>query len=145
MGTEMEPTALFDYPTIESLSKYLANLVESEVSPHLSTTRARRSDGSSSHWILYSEIQVTENVAVPPASKLARRIVVVFAFPFSGMKKCLSYFSTHSYLFVCEDLCLLPFTTLKERKMVVSKDAGRDGLTNAIKVLRNCSVHSEAN
>ena len=50
----------------------------------------------------------------------------------------------HPHLCVCEDLCLLPFETLEERKMVLSKDEGRDGLSNAVEVLRNCSVRSEA-
>ena len=31
LDTELEPTALFDYPTIESLAKYLNELMEPEI------------------------------------------------------------------------------------------------------------------
>ena len=33
LGTELEPTALFDYPTIGSLSKYLDEQMEPEIEP----------------------------------------------------------------------------------------------------------------
>jgi acyl carrier protein len=144
LGIELKPTALFDYPTIGSLSNYLAAQVEPEQEHRPSPVRPNGSSASSNHWILYSEIQVAKNVVLPLASKSARRVVIMFAFPFSGLKICLSNFSMHPHLCVCEDLCLLPFETLGERKMVLSKDEGHDGLTDAVKGLRNCSGHSEA-
>ena len=94
LGTELEPTTLFDHPTIGSLSNYLAAQMEPELEHEhqLSLAGASRSDSSSTSWILYSEIQVAKNVVLSPANKSPRQVVIVFAFPFSGLKKCLSYF-----------------------------------------------------
>jgi len=134
LGTELEPTVLFDYPTIESLANFVAN----EYSLHeISTNDALEK----SLWNLYSELKLENKPEsfVPLAGKSARRAVVFFAFAGSGSKHLFFSLSSHQHLCVCEDLCLMPFKTLVERNDALSfrRNNLQDGLVDAVKTLRN--------
>ena len=65
------------------------------------------------------------------------------AFPFSGAEYLLSSLESHSHLFVCENLSLLPFKTLEERKLALHGALRNDRLTDALETLRNCEVQAD--
>ena len=76
-------------------------------------------------------------MVVPPAYKSARKVAILFAFPYSGTDYLLSRLKSHTRLFVCENLCLLPFTNLEERKLALYGADWNDGLVDALETLRN--------
>lgn len=135
LGTEVEPTVLFDHPTIDSLANFVAN----EYSLDEKTTN----EAPKSLWDLYSELKQkkTDELFVPPAAKSARRAVVLLAFAGSGCRDILSTLGSHQQLCVCEDLCLMPFKTLAERPSIISStETFQDGLISTIQALRNCEI-----
>ena len=145
LDTELPQTLLFDHPTLQSIadSLLLDNdsffEVENQPDEYPSDNGAAKSI-----WDLYSELkqEKTDELFVPPAAKSARRAVVLFSFPGSGLEQFLSQLRTHSHLCVCEDLCLMPFKTLAERNDVLSsrRDNLQDGLIDTVKTLRNCKL-----
>ena len=82
-------------------------------------------------------------MALPPAYKSARQIAILMAFPFSGADYLLSRLKSHSHLFVCQNLCLMPFKTPEERRFTLYGADAKDGLTDALETLRNCPVRAK--
>ena len=140
---------MFDHPTLESIvdsltlnHAYLGETDdESLPKKYISDDEAPRSI-----WDLYSELRhgKTHKAFAPPATKSTRRAVILFAFPFSGSDAILSSIAGHDHLFVCEDLCLLPFETLEVRKLVLSSGNFTDGLNSTVQTLRNVLVPTDA-
>ena len=97
-------------------------------------------------WGLYSGLRhgKKHNAFNPTATKLTRRAVILFAFPFSGSDVILSSITGHDHLFVCEDICLLPFETFEVRNSVLSSGNLTDGLNNTVQTLRNVLVPTAA-
>ena len=97
-------------------------------------------------WGLYSGLRhgKKHNAFNPTATKLTRRAVILFAFPFSGSDVILSSITGHDHLFVCEDICLLPFETFEVRNSVLSSGNMTDGLDNTVHTLRNVLVPTDA-
>ena len=119
LNTEIEPTVLFNHPTIDSLSNYLVAQVNA--SSDTSTLQLSCQIPQENLWTLYSGIKETNKIPIPLMSRSARHIVILFSFPFSGSKKLLSYLKACTHLFVCENLCLLPFGSLKERMSLLAR------------------------
>lgn len=156
LGIEIQQTALFDHPTLDSLASFISSelgtnektemsqeeqLVTAQV-PILSTKEDRNITIAACD--LYSELkqEKTDELFVPPAAKSARRAVVLLALAGSGSKHILSTLRGHQHLCVCEDLCLVPFKTVVERNEALSSRSVdlQDGLDNAVKTLRNCKM-----
>jgi acyl carrier protein len=120
LSTEIEPTVLFDHPTIGSLCDYLVaqiNASSDTSTVQLSSCQIPRQN----LWTLYSRIKGTNEISVPLMSRSARHIVFLFSYPFSGSKKLLSYLKASTHLFVCENLCLLPFGAFEERTSLLAR------------------------
>lgn len=94
LGTELEPTALFDYPTIGSLTKYLKEQMEPSTTHEAHLPDEYSSDDEVTRapislYDLYSELKqdkTYESFVPPVAAKSARRAVVLFAFAGSGSR-----------------------------------------------------------
>ena len=120
LNTEIEPTVLFDHPTIGSLCDYLVAQVNASSETNTvqdSSCRIPRQN----LWTLYSGLKETNEIPVPLMSRSARHIVILFSYPFSGSKKLLSYLKACTLLVVCENLCLLPFGSLEERTSLLAR------------------------
>lgn len=93
---------------------------------------------------MYSELDdVKITKAMPTAYKSVRRAAILVMFPSSGSQNFLSAISTHNHLFVCENLCLMPFKTLEERRLTLHGANLDDGLTNTLITLRNSAVRTD--
>ncbi len=147
LGTELEPAALFDYQTIGSLSKHLSTNLMTEVpqpAPIPDSMPADSEESSKSVWTLYSELDnVNVSGTITQANQLTRPTVIIFAFLFSGSEFLLSRLESHTHLFACHNLCLIPFNTLEERNSTLEQANLEDGLIVAVETLRNCPVLAE--
>ena len=147
LDMELPQTLLFDHPTLESvvdslsLDHALGVEIEEEYRPD---EYSSDDEAATSLWDLYSalKLETKPESFLAPATKSARRAVVLLAFSGSGSKHILSTLSAHQHLCVCEDLCLVPFKTVLERNEVLSsrRDNVQDGLDDAVKTLRNCKM-----
>jgi acyl carrier protein len=140
LGTELEPTALFDYPTIESLSQYLdeqigPNQIDSAVLPNDNVQQGP----VRSLWTLYAQMEEPTKVVMNTSSKSTNQVLIVFAFLQSGSRYFAQSLRAHTHLCVCEDVYLMPFSTLEERSAFLQGQNLGDGLSNAIQSVRNCS------
>ena len=120
LKTEIEPTVLFDHPTIGSLCDYLVAQVNESgdtSTMQLSSSQIPRQN----LWTLYSGLKEINEIPIPLMNRSARHIVILFSYPFSGSKKLLSYLKACTHLFVCENLCLLPFGSLEERMSLLAR------------------------
>ena len=129
LKTEIEPTVLFDHPTIGSLCDYLVAQVNESgdtSTMQLSSSQIPRQN----LWTLYSGLKEINEIPIPLMNRSARHIVILFSYPFSGSKKLLSYLKACTHLVVCENLCLLPFGSLEERASLLARSQQNDGLAS---------------
>ena len=147
LDTELPQTLLFDHPTLQSVADFFSpEAEEADLPSEYSIDEEAVREAPKSLWDVYSELKqekVHESL-VPPASKCARRAVVLFAFTGSGSKHILSSLSSHQHLCICEALCLVPFKTLAERHSIISSTENfQDGLVSTIQALRNCKTSNK--
>ena len=117
MDTELEPTALFDYPKIESFSKYLdeqieLNRIDSAV---VLNENVQQGPVQSSPWTLYAKMKTTTKAVLNTSSKSTKQVLILFGFLQSGSRYFAQSLRAHTHLCVCEDIYLMPFSTLEER------------------------------
>ena len=145
---------MFDHPTLQSVADFLSvenGLIAGETKktgllPGYSQDEETTKAGPKSLWDLYSELkqEKTDKSFVPPAAQSVRRAVILFSFSGSGSKHIISSLSPHQHFCVCEDLCLMPFKTLKERHLIISSTENfQDGLISTIQALRNFKISNK--
>ncbi|HEX4959375.1 MAG TPA: non-ribosomal peptide synthase/polyketide synthase, partial [Thermoanaerobaculia bacterium] len=148
LGEIVQVVVIFDHPTVESLSSYLAKehpeavmrLLGSDAAgqPLEGSEPSERVDDSK----LESFLEFIQQPPTPAAPRKNRRIVFVLSPPRSGSTLLRVMLGGHPELFAPPELELLSFKTLRERSAAFS---GRDsfwleGAIRAVMEIRGCGV-----
>jgi len=133
-GLQLPPTSALNHPTARTLALHLIDLIEERA-----TSDSDDQSPASAHVTSFTT-SVTLGRAMAPPTRLSRPIVLLLSFIRSGSSLLQLCLNAHQQLYAGQELFLLLFDSMRERRAALSGTDYEEGLLATIMELRGCTL-----
>ena len=136
LGLILYPREVFEHPTVETLSHYLAQELERTTSGATAPVTVTAASSSQPSVVEFAAPMLGHNRTFSPVARKNAKAIFLLSSPRSGSTLLRVMLAGHPALFCPPELHLLPFETLAERQTALAESYLNEGLQRAVMELR---------